>query len=159
MYFPITCDVEMVTDVTESPMSDMILSARDVYKRHGYIVINKIIGVFTNNPIFLFFVMAFLSVGINLSCYKKYTPYFFTAILFYYVHTYIDVYKRQMLSFSFYVGKVLVQNIQLAYDTYWQWIIYACISLSSYSFVSLALLFLGDSSSRKFIIRFCNIIK
>ena len=27
MYFPITCDVEMVTDVTESPMSDMILSA------------------------------------------------------------------------------------------------------------------------------------
>ena len=27
MYFPITCDVEMVTDITESPMSDMILSA------------------------------------------------------------------------------------------------------------------------------------
>lgn len=60
----------------------------------GYIVINKIIGVFTNNPIFLFFVMAFLSVGINLSCYKKYTPYFFTAILFYYVHTYIG---REMM--------------------------------------------------------------
>lgn len=60
----------------------------------GYIVINKIIGVFTNNPIFLFLVMAFLSVGINLSCYKKYTPYFFTAILFYYVHTYIG---REMM--------------------------------------------------------------
>lgn len=55
----------------------------------GYILINKLIGLFTNNPIVLFLVMAFLGVGINLSCYKKYTPYFFTAILFYYVHTYI----------------------------------------------------------------------
>ena len=34
MYFPITCDVEMVTDVTESPMSDMILSAS--LRREGF---------------------------------------------------------------------------------------------------------------------------
>ena len=55
----------------------------------GYIYINKFIGLFSDNSVLLFLVMAFLSVGINLSCYKKYTPYFFTAILFYYVHTYI----------------------------------------------------------------------
>lgn len=34
MYFPITCDVEMVTDITESPMSDMILSAS--LRREGF---------------------------------------------------------------------------------------------------------------------------
>lgn len=55
----------------------------------GYIIINKFIGLFTNNPVILFLTMAFASIGINLSCYKKYTPYFFTAMLFYYVHTYI----------------------------------------------------------------------
>ncbi len=70
--------------------ADLAIVASD----KGYIIINKIIGIFTHNPVFLFLVMAFLSVGINLSCYKKYTPYFFTAVLFYYVHTYIG---REMM--------------------------------------------------------------
>lgn len=73
-----------------SSETDLAIVASD----RGYIYINKIIGICTDNPVFLFLVMAFLSVGINLSCYKKYTPYFFTAILFYYVHTYIG---REMM--------------------------------------------------------------
>lgn len=60
----------------------------------GFVVINKIIGFFTTEEIVLFCIMAFLSVGINLFCYKKYTPYFFTAILFYFVHTYV---AREMM--------------------------------------------------------------
>lgn len=65
--------------------ADLTIVAND----KGYILINKLIGIFTSNPVVLFLVMAFLAVGINLSCYKKYTPYFFTAILFYFVHTYV----------------------------------------------------------------------
>lgn len=60
----------------------------------GYVLINKFLGLFTDEPVLLFLTMAFLSVGINLSCYKKYTPYFFTAILFYFVHTFVG---REMM--------------------------------------------------------------
>ena len=34
MYFSITCDVEMITNITESPMSDVILSAS--LRREGF---------------------------------------------------------------------------------------------------------------------------
>ena len=63
-----------------------------------------------------------------------------------------------MLSLSFYTAQILVRDFQLTYNTYWLWSINACISLSIYSFISLSLLFLGDNSSRKFIIRFYKII-
>ena len=60
----------------------------------GFVLINKLIGIFTDDSLLLFLFMSFVSVGINLSCYKKYTPYFFTAILFYFVHTFV---AREMM--------------------------------------------------------------
>jgi len=60
----------------------------------GFVLINEFLGIFTQRPVVLFLTMAFLSVGINLSCYRKYTPYFFTAILFYFVHTFV---AREMM--------------------------------------------------------------
>ncbi|KAA6338607.1 hypothetical protein EZS27_013412 [termite gut metagenome] len=55
----------------------------------GFYILNRFLGIFTNSSLIIFLFMAFVSVGINLASYKKYTPFFFTAILLYFVHTYI----------------------------------------------------------------------
>lgn len=55
----------------------------------GYMLLNKFVAFFTSSPIFLFLLVALISVGINLYSYRKYTPFFFSAILLYFVHTYI----------------------------------------------------------------------
>lgn len=60
----------------------------------GYLLLNKIVASFTSSYWVLFLVVAALSVCVNLSSYKKYTPYVFTAILFYFVHTYVG---REMM--------------------------------------------------------------
>lgn len=55
----------------------------------GYMLLNRFISTFTSSPILLFLSVAMVSVGINLYSYRKYTPFFFTAVLLYFVHTYI----------------------------------------------------------------------
>ena len=54
----------------------------------GFILTYYISTFVSNNPIFGLFVIALLAVSLNLSCYKKYTKYFFVATLLYFVHTY-----------------------------------------------------------------------
>lgn len=51
--------------------------------------INYFFALFTKDPIIIFVFFASTSVAINLSCYKKYSPYFFLSILFYVSHTYV----------------------------------------------------------------------
>lgn len=60
----------------------------------GYMSLNKLVAQFTTNPVFLFLLVAVLSIGFNLHSYKKYTPFFFTAVLLYFVHTFV---AREMM--------------------------------------------------------------
>lgn len=55
----------------------------------SYMLLNRIIAHFASSPIALFLTVALISVGINLYSYRKYTPFFFTAVILYFVHTYI----------------------------------------------------------------------
>lgn len=54
----------------------------------GFIITYYISTFFSNNTIFGLFIIALLAVLLNLSCYKKYTRYFFVATLLYFVHTF-----------------------------------------------------------------------
>lgn len=55
----------------------------------GYIAINRIVGFFTGNAVWLFLLMSGIAVTINLKCYKDYTPFYFIAIMAYFSHTYL----------------------------------------------------------------------
>ena len=155
----------LTTFITLSRTNDTFLSAYGLFQDIWAPVAEAILNLGLSILLGYYYGLTGILLGVLISQFVivySWKPYFlykkgFKENIMEYILRYVKYWC--MLSFSFYVGKVLVQNIQLAYDTYWQWIIYACISLSSYSFVSLALLFLGDSSSRKFIIRFCKIIK
>ena len=54
----------------------------------GFIITYYISTFFSNNTIFGLVIIALLAVLLNLSCYKKYTRYFFVATLLYFVHTF-----------------------------------------------------------------------
>jgi hypothetical protein len=54
----------------------------------GYTILNMLVGSIFDNPIFIFLLVAFLAVIMNIKCYKNYCRYVFLAILFYYVHSY-----------------------------------------------------------------------
>ncbi len=55
----------------------------------GFILINKVIGFFTGNSVWLFMFMAVTAVAINLKSFKDYTPFFFIPVLVYFSHTYL----------------------------------------------------------------------
>lgn len=55
----------------------------------GFIVINTVIGWFTDDSVWLFLVMSLLAVSINLKCYRDYTPFYFIAAMAYFSHTYL----------------------------------------------------------------------
>lgn len=60
----------------------------------GFIVINTVIGWFTDNSTWLFIAMAITAVTINLKSYRDYTPFYFIAILAYFSHTFLG---REMM--------------------------------------------------------------
>ncbi|MFV0599119.1 MAG: EpsG family protein [Bacteroidales bacterium] len=55
----------------------------------GFTFLASIIHIFTNNEAVFFLVVASLSVGLNFTAYRKMTTFYFTAILFYYVHFFL----------------------------------------------------------------------
>ena len=54
----------------------------------GFILTYYISTLLSNNPVFGLLVIALLAISLNLSCYKKYTKYFFVVTLLYFVHTF-----------------------------------------------------------------------
>lgn len=48
------------------------------------------LGMISSSPLILFLTVAYISVTLNLNSFKKYTPFFFTAILCYYSHMYLN---------------------------------------------------------------------
>lgn len=55
----------------------------------GFAELIRLVSIFSDNSIFLFLFIAVSAVGINFLSYKKLTPYFFFAVLFYFVHAFI----------------------------------------------------------------------
>lgn len=56
----------------------------------GFVLTYYICSFFSPSPIWALCIIALLGVGINILCYKQYSPRFFLfAVLFYFVHTYL----------------------------------------------------------------------
>lgn len=55
----------------------------------GFNGLFHLLSVFSDSPVFMFLVVAALAVGLNFSSFKAYSPYFLTAVLFYFVHIYV----------------------------------------------------------------------
>lgn len=62
-----------------------------------------------------------------------------------------------LLSFSFYFGKMVIAKINLTPNTYTHWLIYAILSISIFSFISLLLLFLSDNTTKNVVKRLCKL--
>ncbi|MDE6460526.1 MAG: EpsG family protein [Paramuribaculum sp.] len=56
----------------------------------GFICLYYLCSLFSSSPVWAMLIVALVAVGINVSCYKEYSPKFFLfATLFYFIHTYI----------------------------------------------------------------------
>lgn len=66
-----------------------VYSINDIYMEPGYVFVNSIVKIFTDNYSLLFLTIAFLSVGITSYNYSKYSKYIFLSLLLFFVHTYL----------------------------------------------------------------------
>lgn len=71
---------QMFTEITEG----YFFASSDI----GFNLFLWIISLVTYHPIFMFIIVASLSVSLNLNSYNKYTKYIFICILIYFVHNY-----------------------------------------------------------------------
>ena len=55
-----------------------------------FLFLSSILKCFSDSPLSLFLLMAFITVAFNLSAYKKYSPYFFLAVVFYFSNDYFE---------------------------------------------------------------------
>lgn len=53
-----------------------------------YLLLNSLLKCFSENPLALFLPVAFIVVALNLSAYKKYSPYFLLSVVVYYSNYY-----------------------------------------------------------------------
>ncbi len=67
------------------PLPEFLFGGTQVDFREEYmfIVLNSVIKCFSADPVVMFLVMAFISLGITLFVYKKYSPFFMLSVLFY----------------------------------------------------------------------------
>lgn len=79
----------------ETPDLIQLIEAGGSYAYYGvkreylYLLLGSIIKLFTDNSIYNFLAVAFLAVGINIYCYKKFSPYVLISILFYFSHAFL----------------------------------------------------------------------
>lgn len=55
----------------------------------GFNIMVRILSAICKNPIIMFFVMALISVCLNVNSFYRYTPYVFSCILLYFSHNYV----------------------------------------------------------------------
>lgn len=55
----------------------------------GYSFLNSLVGLIWNDPLAVFFLVAGVSVSVNMKCFAEYSSYAFIALLFYFVHNYL----------------------------------------------------------------------
>ena len=53
------------------------------YMEYFFVLLNSILKCFSDNPLSMFLLAAFITVALNLNSYKKYSPYFLLAVVFY----------------------------------------------------------------------------
>src|SRR5690606_24938035 len=61
----------------------------DAWMEPGYIFVGAFIRLFTENYVFLFVVIAGLSVGVAAYNYYRYSPYLFLTLVLFFVHTFL----------------------------------------------------------------------
>ena len=61
----------------------------EAWMEPAYIALGSLIRVFTDEYVFLFTVVAFLSVGLACYNYYRYTPFVFLTLVLFFVHTYL----------------------------------------------------------------------
>lgn len=54
---------------------------KDLYQEKGYIILNKLIGSFTSNPLYLFVIISFFIIFIFLKEFKNYSKYIWLSVL------------------------------------------------------------------------------
>lgn len=79
---------EMVPHLGYWLTGEFVYSFREVWMEPGYIAVGAFIKTFTDNHVWMFLGVAFLSVGIAAYSYYQYTPLVFLTLLLFFVHTY-----------------------------------------------------------------------
>lgn len=68
---------------------EMFFAPWELCADKGFALLITLVKAFVDIPFFMFLVVAFLAVGLNISSFRKYSPYLFVSILFYFVHSFI----------------------------------------------------------------------
>lgn len=75
------------------------LAGKEIYfMEPGYRLLNKVISTITDQSFFLFALVAFMTLLLNLKMFSKYSPYFLFSVLLYYGHIYL---LREMIQIRF----------------------------------------------------------
>lgn len=77
-------------DIVENGLDRKMYSSSALIFEPGFVFLLYVCSLFSSSPTWMMLVIAFISVGINIMCYKNYLPRFFLfAVLFYFIHTYL----------------------------------------------------------------------
>lgn len=68
---------------------DYVYDIKEFYMEPGYVFLNSLLRVFTDNYSVLFLTVAFISVGLASYNYLRYSKYVFLTLLLFFVHTYL----------------------------------------------------------------------
>lgn len=55
----------------------------------GFSLLIAIVKLVATSPLFMFILVAFVAVSLNILSYRKYSPYLFVSVLFYFVHSFL----------------------------------------------------------------------
>lgn len=78
-----------IPDISHWLSGDYIYSLRETQMEVGYLAISSTVRFFTNDYVFLFLVIASISIGISCYNYYRYSPYIFLTLVLFFVHTYL----------------------------------------------------------------------
>jgi len=95
----------------------------------GFSAFVLIVRWFTTSPIYMFLLVAIIAVSLNISSYRKYSPYLFVSVLFYFVHSFLlKEYVQIRAGLSCAICLYAIRYIE--YKSLWKYIACMVIAMS-----------------------------